>query len=265
MNKIKLDWDLIFPFKTKMRARGKDEAYNHDQINKLLSVCDLRLKATVLIYASTGIRSGALPPLKLKDIVKIGIYKFNIYDDELGDGQYYTFCSPECAQAIDQYLTYRERFGERLTPQSPLIREDFTTTGFSRQKPRHISSVTISRVLIDRLCKLGLRDVDHVNGQRARKKVKILHGFRKFFETQLLESDVNYIVTKMLMGHNLKLEENYFRPKLDYIVKEYKKAVDNLTIDPSNKLRKKVEKLEIEASQLQRLQAAVTALEQKIK
>jgi len=268
MNKIKLDWDLIFAFKTRARVKGKDEAYTHDQINQLLSVSDLRLKAIVLIYASTGIRSAALPPMKLKDIAKIseqGIYKFNIYDDELGDGEYFTFCSPECSQAIDQYLDYRERFGEKLTPQSPLIREDFTTTGFSKQKPRHVSNVTIALILINRLCKLGLRDVDHVNGQRTRKKVKIIHGFRKFFETQLLESDVNYVVTKMLMGHDLKLEGNYFRPKMDYIIKEYYKAVDNLTIDPANKLRKKVEKLEVEKSQYDRLAAQLAALEQKIK
>jgi hypothetical protein len=33
MNKVKLDWDLIFAFKGKIRNRGKDEAYIHDQIN----------------------------------------------------------------------------------------------------------------------------------------------------------------------------------------------------------------------------------------
>ena len=46
---------------------------------------------------------------------------------------------------------------------------------------------------------------------------------------------------------------------------EYEKAIDLLTINPANRLRKKVQKLEVEASQLHRLQAAVTALEQKIK
>jgi hypothetical protein len=69
----------------------------------------------------------------------------------------------------------------------------------------------------------------------------------------------------MLMGHDLKLEESYFRPKLDYIVKEYRKAIDLLTIDPANRLRKKVEKLEVEKSQYDRLAAQLAALEQKIK
>ena len=46
---------------------------------------------------------------------------------------------------------------------------------------------------------------------------------------------------------------------------EYMKALDNLTINPENRLKRKVEKLEVEASQLQRLQAAVQRLEAKIK
>ena len=55
--------------------------------------------------------------------------------------------------------------------------------------------------------------------------------------------------------------------RLDYVVKEYNKAIDALTIDPANRLRKKVEKLEVEASQLQRLQAACysSRTEDKIK
>jgi hypothetical protein len=69
----------------------------------------------------------------------------------------------------------------------------------------------------------------------------------------------------MLMGHDLKLDDAYDRPGFDFIISEYGKAIDALTIDPANRLRKKVEKLEVEASQLQRLQAAVSALEQKIK
>ena len=68
------------------------------------------------------------------------------------------------------------------------------------------------------------------------------------------------------MGHSKKgLVLRYDRLTEEEMLSEYEKAIDNLTIDPANRLRKKVEKLEVEASQLQRLQAAVTALEQKIK
>lgn len=265
MNKIKLDWDLIAAFKGKPRIKGKDKAYDHGEIHRLLSVCSIRLKVIVLIYASTGIRSAALPPLKLKHITKIsgqGIYKFNIYDDD--NEAYYSLCSPECAKTIDEYLEYRQRYGEKLTPESPLIREDFSTTGNIRQKPRHITSSTITTILIDKLNKIGIREVDHVKGCRSRKAVKVIHGFRKFFETQLLQSDVNYVVTKMLMDHDLKLEENYFRPTPEYIVKEYSKAIDSLTIDPANRLKRQVEILTVEKSKVDLALSQIEEMKQRL-
>ena len=43
------------------------------------------------------------------------------------------------------------------------------------------------------------------------------------------------------------------------------KAVDNLTINQENRLRKKIEKLEVEKSQFDRLAAEIEALKRKIK
>ena len=79
-----------------------------------------------------------------------------------------------------------------------------------------------------------------------------MHGFRKFFKTQLLESHVDTTIRKMLMGHDLKLDEAYERP-FEFIVSEYWKAVDNLTINPENRLKRKVEKLEVERTEIQAL------------
>ena len=265
MNKIKLDWDLIFAFKGRVRTRGKDGAYKHDQVNKLLSICNIRMKVIVLIYASTGIRSVALTPLKLKHVQKIdNLYKFSIYDEET-DGEYFTLCTPECATAIDEYLEYRTRYGEKLNSESPLIREDFRTEDFIWKKPRHVSSMTIANILSSLLNKVGLRDVDHVNGGRTRKKVKLVHGFRKFFFTQLQESGVDYVVLKMLMGHDMKLDGSYSRPKESFILSEYKKGIDALTIDPTNRLRKKVQKLEVEKTQIEALALELEKVKKAIK
>jgi hypothetical protein len=55
MNEIKLDWDLIGTFKGKGKSSkngiARDDAYSHDQINRLLSICSIRGKAIILIYA----------------------------------------------------------------------------------------------------------------------------------------------------------------------------------------------------------------------
>jgi hypothetical protein len=107
--------------------------------------------------------------------------------------------------------------------------------------------------------------VDHV--KHRRKEVKLSHGFRKFFVTMLVNSNLQETIISKLTGHTISknLIQVYSKQTEEEMLKEYEKAIDLLTIDPANRLRKKVEKLEVEASQLQRLQQAVTALEQKIK
>jgi hypothetical protein len=43
-----------------------DKAYTHQDISKVFQLSPLRLKVAILIYASTGMRKGALVSLKLK-------------------------------------------------------------------------------------------------------------------------------------------------------------------------------------------------------
>ena len=270
MNKIKgVDWDILHEFKGRATkstkyGQGRDDAYSHEQINKVLSICNLRNRVIVLIYCTTGIRLSALPPLKLRHIQKLkDVYKFTVYEN---DEEYYTLCTPECTAAIDSYLQFRERHFEQLNPESPLIREEFDTVSLIRKKPKHLTSPAIQWTISQLFNKVGIREVDHVeDGFRKRKKVKLIHGFRKFFKTQLLQSRVDTTIRKMLMGHDLKLDDAYDRPSFDFIVSEYQKAIDALTIDPANRLRKKVEKLEVEKSQFDRLAAQIRALEAKIK
>lgn len=80
---------------------------------------------------------------------------------------------------------------------------------------------------------------------------------------QAVNAKLNPEIREMLLGHKIGLSSAYYRPTEEEMLAEYDKAIDALTIDPVNRLRKKVEKLEVEASQLQRLQAAVLRLEAK--
>jgi hypothetical protein len=69
-------------------------------------------------------RIGALHSLNLLHIQRVDVgsqylYKLTVYDME--DEEYYTFTTPECAAAIDEYLEYRKRFGEQLKSDTPLI------------------------------------------------------------------------------------------------------------------------------------------------
>ena len=67
-------------------------------------------------------------------------------------------------------------------------------------------------------------------------------------------------------GHDLKGNDKYYvRITEQKLYEEYQKAIDALTIDPVNRLLKKVEKLEVEKSQFDMLVAEIDALKRKLK
>ena len=98
-----------------------------------------------------------------------------------------------------------------------------------------------------------------------KKNILALHGFRKFFTTQLIQSKVNPEIREMLLGHKIGLASAYYRPTEQDMYSEYEKAIDNLTIDPSNRLQRKVEILTIEKSRLDILEEKFNRIEQQTK
>mgnify|MGYP003575328141 FL=1 len=97
-----------------------------------------------------------------------------------------------------------------------------------------------------------------------RKDVPVAHGFRKFFTSQLVEADLKTELRWLLEGHILKgNDSNYVRVLEKRLQEEYEKAIDNLTIDPANRLQRTVEILKIEKSRIDMLEAKIQKLERR--
>ena len=78
-------------------------------IFKLLTKADERMRVVILLLASTGMRIGAIPNLKLKHLSKVenyNLYQITVYENT--KDEYYSFCSPECTTAIDSYSIQRK-------------------------------------------------------------------------------------------------------------------------------------------------------------
>jgi len=265
MNDVVLNKKKINMFIGEPTLKTVDGGYTYEEIQKILNISDLRWKCIVLLMCSSGCRIGAITQLKLKNIEKIeSCYKIVVYQGT--NEQYYTFCTPECSSFIDSYLEYRTKNGEKLTQDSYLIREQFNINDLNqiRNKSRGISTGTLKIMLHTLLIKAGLRTVDHINPHK-RKEVARAHGFRKFFTTQLVNSKVNPEIREMLLGHKIGLASCYYRPTQEEMFTEFQKAIDNLTIDPANRLLKQVKVLEIEKSRLDNLERSLKKLEQKYK
>jgi hypothetical protein len=80
----------------------------------------------MLLLASTGVRLGSLHLLRLIHLSLIpeyDLYHATIYANT--KDEYFTFTTPAAKKAINDYLQYGKRCGEKLTKYTPLIRQQF--------------------------------------------------------------------------------------------------------------------------------------------
>jgi len=241
MNDISLNKKKIKMFKGEYTRKVVDRAYTHEEIKKILDVSDLRAKTIVLLMASSGLRIGGLPSLKLRNIQKMdSIYKITVYEGS--NSQYFTFCTPECTSYIAAYLNFRTMNGERLQKDSYLIRDQFDITDLEqiRNESKGMSISGIESLLNIILLKSGVRTINY-NNNRSRQEIARAHGFRKFFTTQLVNSKVNPEIREMLLGHKIGLASCYYRPTESDMLNEYLKAVSLLTISDEERLKFKLE------------------------
>jgi intergrase/recombinase len=75
---------------------NKDRAYTHEEISSLLDVADERMRVVPLLLASSGIRLGAIPTIKLRNLAD---NKLSVYENTREE--YITFITPECKKTID--------------------------------------------------------------------------------------------------------------------------------------------------------------------
>ena len=140
-----------------------------------------------------------------------------------------------------------------------MIREQFDIRDeFAIRNLKQVIHKTIQWNIRALAIKCGIRK----NADRkSRQQVMMSHGFRKFFTTQLVNSKVNPEMREMLLGHKIGLASAYYKPTEDEMYEEYQKAVNNLTINEENRLKIKVELLESEKTNYERLDAKIDQLQ----
>ena len=91
MNDVRINTEKIAKFIGERIKKHTDRAYNHVEIKQVADASDLRIRCMILLLSSTGIRIGAVPLLKLKNLEKLdSLYKITIYENTRD--QYITFC-----------------------------------------------------------------------------------------------------------------------------------------------------------------------------
>ena len=246
-NDIELKWKKIRRlYPAKIKTTG-ERGWTTKEIQKMLqSTTNLRNRAIIHFLASTGVRIGAIPDLKLKHLKEMpsGCKSVLVYEDSREE--YTTFLTTEASKILDEYFTKRHSDGEELGTNSPVFR---TVYQIGIQPTKSITKQAIENIVNRAATNAGLRK----NKKNGRYEVQLQHGFRKRFNTVLkLNKKVNPNIVEKLMGHKRGLDGVYLKPTIHELFDEFKIGMSDLTIDDSERLASRNRELEEEKSELER-------------
>lgn len=233
LNKIDVDWrDIVLPSVT---IKIEDRAPTKQELKRIISVCGIRDKSLVLFASSSGLRANTIRTLtygdvnfQFPDIAEITVKRQ--YQDRNGQivktgrkiskkrNFFTTFITPESKKALLDYIKYRKEQGETITSKSPLF-----TGGIEQGK---MLSKCYIGVHWGRLLKRA-----HLNVKSGKWNILHFHTLRKFTETQFINAGCKPSYREFWLGHKgAYLESNYFRGEQKDHLREYRKAIEHLSI-----------------------------------
>jgi hypothetical protein len=235
----KVRWKRISKSLPTAKKYSNDRTPTTEEIRKIVNNGDRRVKVIVLVMCSSGIRLGAWDYLRWKHVEpkhndkgEIIAAKLTVYADE--SDEYYSFVTPECYNAVKDYMDYRGSCGESITGESWVVRDSWQTadklqgSGLARYpKPLHKNS--IKKIIEREWIREGVRTHTLPKNQQ-RHEFKALHGLRKFFQTHT-QQVMNAANVELLMGHELGISSSYYKPREGDLLRDYVKAIPLLTIN----------------------------------
>ena len=210
--KVQVSWKVVDLPKT--WTVEEDRPPTKLELKSILNYGVLKDRAIVLLAISSGMREGTLADLQVKDV------DFYAYKDvavikvsrEISKGRVkcVTFTTPEAKTVLEEYLNFRRREEGSLPMDSTVFN----------------CSKGAIRMRWIRLLKKSNKTV------KKRKFFELhFHTLRKFFRTNLELAGVSKSFRERLLGHKGEyLDDAYFKPQIEALLKEYRKAIPNLTI-----------------------------------
>lgn len=262
-NDLAINWKKINRLLPSQLKKSGSKAYSTEQIQKMIqSTTDLRNKAIIHFIASSGVRIGALPGLKIKHVrnMPLGCKAVVVYSGDVEE--YVTFLTPEASKSLDDYLEKRKSDGEYLDPEHPLFRQ---TYAIGIAKPKHLARVSIQAIIDRVLRRAGLR----FGRDGIRREIQLDHGFRKRWNTIVKTTDgVKIILAEKMFGHStptIPLDETYLDVSIEKLFVEFKKVIPELTIDESERLKIKTEQQSEKISELEEKSSRIDDLERRLR
>ena len=259
MNDVMINYKKLRKLFPKKVKKGNERGYTIEEIRKIIkNTKSKRNKALVLLFASSGVRLGAIPDILLKHLSKINeSYAIKIYEDETEED--YIFTTPEATKAIDEYLVQRKKDGEYVDQDSPLIRTSYKL-GIEKAKSCNL----------DTLAHLMGRLVSCVDRKKRGNRFDVPkdHGFRKFYGTVIKDTQgITATMSEKLINHIgvVQLDGSYFKPTKEQMYESYKKVIPGLTIDQTEKQKSLIESQKKKITELEKKDYEISEMKEKQK
>ena len=254
-NDYDLNWKKIRKILGKDEKSHNSRPYTTKEIQRMLSVSkSLRSRAVILFLSSSGVRRGAIPEMKIKDLkqMQLGCLAVTVYPGHRE--QYTTFINKEATEALSAYHERRKQQGEMLTPESLVF-----PSVHSKKYNVSVTEKTISFLIRRIKLTAGIGGPDDNN--------LLVHAFRRRFDTIFkLKDNANISLVERLMGHSVsvQLDNHYFQPTIENLFAEYQKGMMDLTIDDSERLLVEKETMQAELDHLEEEKAKNRELESRM-
>ena len=263
MNDIVCNWTKINKMKPERKKLRGDKPYTTEDLRIILKHVSKSPLWTSLIHflSSSGVREGFSEELRIKDLGDMpnGCKSVKVYADS--KDEYYTFITQESNQALEDYFEYRRKKGEKLTGDSWVF-----TSALNPEKP--MDANLISGWFAKIVNKTSVNRGECIN---HRFDIQIVYGMRKRFNTILKSnSKINMSIAEKIFGHSssIPLDNHYFKPTLEVMFEEYQKAIPDLMIDETSKLKLELEKknqilssVEVKDRRIEQLEQSLSSLE----
>ena len=95
-------------------------------------------------------------------------------------------------------------------------------------------------------------------------EIPAVHGLRKFCITQMAKAKVDTEIAKLLTGHSIGVRGRYLNYSEEDLLQAYLKAIDLLTINEINRLKKEVDVLKKKDDEIESLKQRLNSYESQM-
>jgi integrase len=234
---------LRMPYRRSRWSIYEERAPTPEELQKTISVADIRGKVIIAMMAVGGFRNGTLVQLKYRHVkrdLEKGITPIHVHvEASITKGKhrdYDTFLNREASEYLKAYLDARKNgtIGqppEFFNDESPLI------SNYRKIKP--LDPPTIGDIVTELYVKAGLL----TRNPKTRRYDLKAHSLRKFFLTQMISMGVERDYIEYMMGHTLSIYHDVKMKGVDFLRGVY--SASGLSIQPKTRASKILDLKEI--------------------